>query len=97
MGGRWDDEVQAMEIGAFVEMLHSRIKVCVDGAVLFRLYPESGLGSCPEGLLVRESSEGLSAQQRLAVELLAHGLPAERLGLFFCFCPLCDWVYVHIH
>lgn len=24
----------------------------------------------------------------------SHVLPAERLGLFFCFCPLCDRIYI---
>ena len=46
-------------------MLHLHIEVCVDGAVLFRLCPEFGLGSCPEGLLVREGSEGLSGDLEL--------------------------------
>ena len=79
LGGRRDDEVDAMEFGAFAEMLPSRLRVRVDGAILFRLYPKFGLGSCPEGLLVR-------------VVLLAHGLFAERLGPFSWFCPPCDWV-----
>ena len=61
LGGRRDDEVDVMEFGAFAEMLHSRLRVRVDGAILFRLYPEFGLGSCPEGLLVREDLEGLGS------------------------------------
>ncbi|SRR6266702_226545 len=52
LGGRRMNE--AMEFGAFTEMLHSRISIRADGAILFRLYPEFGLGSCPEGLLVMD-------------------------------------------
>ena len=42
-----DDKFEAMESRAFAEMLHSGIRVRVNGAVLFRLYAEFGLGSCP--------------------------------------------------
>jgi hypothetical protein len=55
-----------MEFGAIAEMLHLCIRVRVDGAVLFRLYPEFGLGSCPEGLIVREDLEGLSGNSELS-------------------------------
>jgi hypothetical protein len=56
LGSRQKDEV--MEFGAFMEMLHSRISVRADGPVLFRLYPEFALGSCPEELIVKDSEEG---------------------------------------
>ena len=66
LGGRRDDEIDAMEFGAFAEMLHSRLRVRVDGAILFHLYPKFGLGSCPEGLLVRKDLEGLGSDSELS-------------------------------
>ncbi|KAH9167841.1 hypothetical protein EDB89DRAFT_2232123 [Lactarius sanguifluus] len=51
LGGGQRDEV--VEFGAFTAMLHSRIVVHADGAVLFRLYPEFELGPCPEGLFIK--------------------------------------------
>jgi len=59
LGDRQNDE--ALELGAFTEMLHSRISVRANGAVLFRLYPEFVLGSCPKGLLVKEDTGGHEA------------------------------------
>ncbi len=58
LGGGQSDEV--VDFGAFTTMLHSRIVVRADGAVLFRLYSEFELGPCPEGLFVKgeELEEG---------------------------------------
>lgn len=49
---------EAMEYEAFAEMLHTRTSVRGDGAVLFKLYPEFTVGSCPTELVVKEDESG---------------------------------------
>ncbi len=58
LGGGQSNEV--VDFGAFTTMLHSRIIVHTDRAVLFWLYSEFELGPCPEGLFVKgeELEEG---------------------------------------
>lgn len=48
----------AMEYEAFAEMLNSCTSVRVDGAILFKLYPEFAITSCPAELVVKENESG---------------------------------------
>jgi hypothetical protein len=47
-----------MEYEAFAEMLNSHTSVRVDGAILFKLYPEFTVASCPAELVVKENESG---------------------------------------
>jgi len=49
---------EAMEYEAFAEMLHTRTSVRADGAILFKLYPEFTVASCPAELVVKEDESG---------------------------------------
>ncbi|KAH9001813.1 hypothetical protein EDB86DRAFT_2827581 [Lactarius hatsudake] len=73
LGGGQSDEV--VEFGAFTTMLHSRIVVRADGAILFQLYPEFELGPCPEGLFLKgdkfeEGRGGIEGTSYLRVDCL---------------------------
>ena len=47
----------SMEYVAFAEMLQKRTSIRADGSVVFLLYPEFTVDSCPDEWVIKESSE----------------------------------------
>ena len=56
-GGDGFGDGNSMEYVAFTEMLQKRTSIRADGSIVFLLYPEFTVDSCPDEWVIKESSE----------------------------------------